>query len=1152
MSRKQIFCRYSDLVSFNTVIKLQVLIILMLTMSVGVHSPEGETSPTVIKSLKTKSLCKTKTTMLMSEPTSRRHAPKPPWLSVESNSSALGDPQPASLTSFKAPLPWSDLYTTLPNYSSRKRRNKRAHMTNGNRSQARGKPLITMFWNKGNSHLFRKMQDIQTLVSSHKPHIFGLAEANVLNNHDQTEIQIPNYTLHLASSLSGPEVGGLGVSRVAVYTHSSITVRRRNDLEDGNLQLVCLEAGLPRMKKSIYMVGYRQWQLPGDRASSSVTAQGERWSRILTNWETALSEGKEVITVMDANLDAITWRNELHKIPRHSTSITHSTLIDDLHDRILPSGVEMMTPLQPTWARGDQRSCLDHVYTTAPGKLSPVSIIWTGMSDHALLKFNRYTKTVQNRVAYVRKRTFKNFKAEDFKRDVVAMPELGLILQCRDVEWAASLLTNGLTKILDVMAPIRTIQTRKDYAPHMTDETKVLQDHRNLAQKRAVVSGDQRDWREYRSLRNQTTASLRRDLVAYRRQKLCSQENSPAEVWSTVKRILNWEKGGPPSQLFHGGRILNKPAAVAGAINSFFIKKIRNIMNNIPHVDSDPLTKLKERMKSRQCTLTFQSITEDEVLKVIKSIKPTTATGVDFIDNQTLKLVACEITPALTHIINLSISTSTFPTIYKWSKVTPLLKKSSLDPILPSSYRPVNQLVSISKIIERCVFGQLVKYLEANSLLHPNQHGGRGGHSTTTTLIQMHNQWMEDLEDGKTVAVTLVDQSAAFDVCNHKIILDKLRLLGLDSVEWVASYLTGRTQSVAIGAALSAPLNLPDASVVQGGVGSGILYNVMTCDLPDVIHTDHEVSLEDNDHHCQEDGDMVTFVDDATFYFGHEDTAEVTRVINKNFAAIELYMNANKLKVNNDKTHLLVVTKSGGGEGRNRAAYERRAEVTLTAGGEVIEQSDSELLLGATIHHTGTWAAMIRDGKASLQGQLRNRVNALKKICQQADFITRKTVAGGLIQSKLQYLLPLFGAAPEYLLRSLQVQQMAAARAVVGPQSFRWSNIRILNYLGWLNVKQQYVASTLTLAHKIVTTGKPTNLHRSMVTPYPYNTRRVAKQELRACAGTVRGRDRTALTIRTFQYQAISYYNSIPIAFRSYTQNRFKSAAKAWAKTNVT
>ena len=115
----------------------------------------------------------------------------------------------------------------------------------------------------------------------------------------------------------------------------------------------------------------------------------------------------------------------------------------------------------------------------------------------------------------------------------------------------------------------------------------------------------------------------------------------------------------------------------------------------------------------------------------------------------------------------------------------------------------------------------------------------------------------------------------------------------------------------------------------------------------------------------------------------------------------------------------------------------KRTAVVLTAGGENIKQNDVQILLGGTIHHTGTWSSMIRDGKASLQVQLKNRVNALKKICQHADMNTRKIVAVGLVQSKLQYLLPLFGAAPEYLLKGLQVQQMAAARAVVGSKSWR-------------------------------------------------------------------------------------------------------------------
>jgi hypothetical protein len=133
----------------------------------------------------------------------------------------------------------------------------------------------------------RKITDIKMLVSQNQPHIFGLAEANVLPGHDLTELQIPNYTLHLASSLTCPTPSP---ARVAVYTHQSITVKRRPDLEENDLQLVTLEAGLPGKTKSLYMVAYRQWQLPGqqDRTSGTLAAQTERWDRLLAMWAAAM------------------------------------------------------------------------------------------------------------------------------------------------------------------------------------------------------------------------------------------------------------------------------------------------------------------------------------------------------------------------------------------------------------------------------------------------------------------------------------------------------------------------------------------------------------------------------------------------------------------------------------------------------------------------------------------------------------------------------------------------------------------------------------------------------------------------------------------------------------------------------------------------
>ena len=178
---------------------------------------------------------------------------------------------------------------------------------------------------------------------------------------------------------------------------------------------------------------------------------------------------------------------------------------------------------------------------------------------------------------------------------------------------------------------------------------------------------------------------------------------------------------------------------------------------------------------------------------------------------------------------------------------------------------------------------------------------------------------------------------------------------------------------------------------------------------------------------------MTTFVDDSTNYFGHRDPKVVQMVTQKNYQSIEEYMNSNKLKINGDKSHLVVMTK-GDGVGGGAIAAEKRAVITLEAGGKVIGGSEQERLLGGIIHQSGSWKMFIREGKGSIVKQLISRTGALKIIAKNADFKTRLMVAGGLIQAKLAYLLPLFGAAPEYLIHGLQVQQLAAARVVIGLQ----------------------------------------------------------------------------------------------------------------------
>ena len=191
----------------------------------------------------------------------------------------------------------------------------------------------------------------------------------------------------------------------------------------------------------------------------------------------------------------------------------------------------------------------------------------------------------------------------------------------------------------------------------------------------------------------------------------------------------------------------------------------------------------------------------------------------DYIDTKNIKLIAELIVPVLTHIINISIQSSKFPNIWKWAKVVPLLKSMSADAILPKSYRPVALLPILSKVMEKVVFSQLVKYIEDNKLIHPNLHGSRAGHDTSTALLQLYDRWVEELEEDKIVGVLFCDQSAAFDLCDHSILVEKLKIMGVETeaLDWIRSYLSDRKQSCFVDGELSTPLKLFECGVPHTG-----------------------------------------------------------------------------------------------------------------------------------------------------------------------------------------------------------------------------------------------------------------------------------------------------------------------------------------------
>ena len=721
---------------------------------------------------------------------------------------------------------------------------------------------------------------------------------------------------------------------------------------------------------------------------------------------------------------------------------------------------------------------------------------WSVSSDHcAVLGDVRLPKPVRPRKE-ISVRKWRSINIDSFNNDISTF-DMSLLNPNDPV----STYNDLLHSLLEKHAPLKTIVvTDRPSTPWYTQEVRHA---------KTLCRKYERQWRNtrltvHRELYNSQKwllRTLRDNAKAEYIERKLKESTSSRDTFAVLNTLLHKSTEHPlPAH--------NNLSDLTESFASYFGDKVATVRQAFDPVQDFSLINKRANLITLDA---FRPVSVSELNKLV-SLSASKSCSMDPIPTWLLKKCPT-LMPFLCDIVNDSLASGHVPSTLKSAHVIPALKKPSLNPNDFKNYRPISNLACISKIIERSVSSQLKEHCALNKIDMYYQSAYKVNHSTETALMRVQNDLLKAVDSQGGAVLVLLDLSAAFDTIDHQVLLRTLQEhIGITgtALSWFRSYLSDRHQSVKIGKTVSKSRPLP-YGVPQGSVLGPQLFSIYTLPL-------HSVIEESNmSYHL--------YADDTQIYFAFNpkcaiSTENMKQTIDSCTAHIGQWMTKNCLKLNSDKTEVLILTKPSVSQ----------IVPSLTICGLTVHGSDCVRDLGVYYDHLLKLDTHIRAvcKKAFYQIHLIHRIR--KFINEDA----ARTLVQTNVISLIDYCNGLLIELPASLLGLLQRVQNSAARVVKRlPMSCHITPV--LKELHWLPVKFRVDYKVLLLTFKSLNGLAPDYLS-DLLTPYrPNRTLRSASENLL----TVPSCKTKSFGGRAFEVSAPALWNSLPSEMRKITSVDF-------------
>ena len=663
-----------------------------------------------------------------------------------------------------------------------------------------------------------------------------------------------------------------------------------------------------------------------------------------------------------------------------------------------------------------------------------------GISDHHFTYLAYSFKKEKFKPYKVTKRDFKNVDWAKFNEDAEFMPWENVMV-VSDVNSKVTVLENLIQSILDKHAPYKTFTvTKKNATPWINSTIQNLMDLRDDKKNSFNSNHNQDLFNEYKFLRNKVTSLRRQEQIKMFNENLNNNIKNSKQFYKAAKNLnVIPDKNDKIPVNFS-----------ADKLNAAFVA------NNNSQIDPTLINEQIRQMyiNNPPCIhkFNFEPVSELEVIKIVKGLK-TNSCGIDNINAYVLKLLIHRISSIITHIINISFEHNIFPDRWKSAIIKPIPKIHF--PLKESDFRPISLLCTLSKIIGKLAGKQMCAYLNKHSLLDPYQSAYKPNHSCTTALLKICEDILESFDDSEAILLVLLDFSKAFDTVNHRLLLEKLSILGFqkNSLDWIQSYLSGRKQRVKTDNDLSGWLNIANG-VPQGSILGPLLFTILVSDIRQYIHS----------------GSYHSYADDLQIYIPMKpiNVNSNIELINQDLENINNYCKRSALKINESKCYFMFL----GSRQALKSINETPLDV-ISINNTPIKRVDHVRNLGLTMDEVLSWRKHIN---LRIQRAMGNFI-ALARFKKFLSLEAKLMLCESMVLSQFNFCDAVYLNIDIYLQKKIQKMQDLCLKFIFNIKKNQHCNYdELRSSLNWMDMNQRMIAHSLVILYKILNGHGPSYL----------------------------------------------------------------------------